>query len=104
MAVIDLVPIADAKAHLRILDAAHDAEVQAKLSQASAVIRDYLKHADDATWSDTTAPLPVQAATLYLLAELYEHRGDDLAPDNFDAAVWEAIERLLARFRTPALA
>ncbi len=100
----DLVTLADAKAHLRVLDSAHDAEIQAKLSQASDVIRDYLKDRNDLSWDETSAPLPVQAATLVLLANFYEHRGDDLAPDDYDAAAWGAVERLLVRFRDPALA
>jgi len=99
-----LVPFADAKTHLRITDTAHDAEVTQKLALASAIIRDYLKDRADETWDEATTPEPVQAATLYLLAGLYEHRGEDFAPDDYDAALWAAIERLLVRFRDPALA
>lgn len=100
----DLVAFATAKDHLRITDTAHDLEIQSKLAQASAAIRDYLKDRVDLTWTANTAPLPVQAATLYLLAQLYEHRGEDLAPDDFDAAAWGAVDRLLKRFRDPTLA
>jgi hypothetical protein len=53
------------------------------------------------TWTDATVPGPVQAAVLLLLTHLYKHRGDD---PSADAALWEAIGRLLIRFRDPALA
>ena len=36
-----------------------------------------------------------------MLTHLYEHRGDD--PET-NAALWEAIGRLVIRFRDPAMA
>jgi len=99
-----LVLFTEAKDHLRVTDTAHDVEIQRKLDAASAIIRDYLKDRADPTWTEATTPLPVQAATLELLAALYEHRGDDYAPDDYDAALWAALERKLVRFRDPALA
>jgi hypothetical protein len=101
-----LVPFEQAKSHLHVTDAVHDAEIQAKLAQASAIIVDYLKGDVAPTWDETTAPLPVQAAVLYMLALLYEHRGDDLeaGAGDYDVGTWDAIDRLLKRFRDPALA
>jgi hypothetical protein len=102
-----LVSFEDAKAHLQIRDTTHDTDVFAKLTQASAIIRDYLKDRNDAAWTETTAPGPVQAATLILLGNLYEHRGDDFALKGDaanDVLAWEVIGRLLVRFRDPALA
>lgn len=167
-----LVDVEDAKAHLRITDTDHDADVAIKVEQASAIITDYLKArlvaiasitaanpavvtttvphslvsgststiagttttptingarvitvtslttftvpvtvtAGQASaagtvaspiWNEATAPLPVQAATLVMLGHLWEHRGDDMDSDD---KTWAAIERLLVRFRDPALA
>jgi hypothetical protein len=53
-------------------------------------------------WTEVTAPAHVQAATLVMLAHLYEHRGDDM--EKTDEALWEAMGRLLVRSRDPALA
>jgi hypothetical protein len=53
-------------------------------------------------WTELTAPVHVQAATLVMLSHLYEHRGDDM--EKVDEALWEAMGRLLARSRDPALA
>src|SRR5262245_2492186 len=105
-----LVSMQEAKTHLRITDDDHDADIQVKADQASAIVVDYLKDRADDTWDETTTPLPVKAAALFLVGHLYEHRGDDLATvpglgaNNFDEAVWGAVGRLLARFRDPALA
>jgi hypothetical protein len=52
-------------------------------------------------WTEETAPLPLQSATLLMLTRLYEHRGDD---EKADEDCWLAIERLLIRSRDPALA
>ncbi len=51
-------------------------------------------------WTAQTVPADVQHAVLLLLGHLYEHRGDDVS----DAAVWEAIGRLLSSYRMPGLA
>lgn len=100
-----LVTLATAKAHLRIEDTLHDADVTQKLTSASGTIRDYLKGQNDPTWDDGTAPPWIQAAVLLLLAHQYEHRGDEFgtAGDN-DDRVWAAIANLARRSRDPALA
>ena len=53
-----------------------------------------------------TAPLPVQMATLILLAYLWQHRGDDPADREaleVDMGVWAEIDPLLMRFRDPVV-
>jgi len=101
-----LVTMTDAKAHLRIRDTDHDADVTIKLAQATDAILDYLTKSADPAWTDVTVPLPVQAAILVMLAHLYEDRGDRAKETDADAdkTVWESIDRLLARFRDPSWA
>jgi hypothetical protein len=99
-----LVTLADAKAHLYITDPARDAEVTAKLGQASATILAKCDTLAQDSWTETTAPPEVQAATLLVLGLLFEHRGDDLAPDDHGPAVWTTIELLLKRWWKPAIA
>jgi hypothetical protein len=92
--------------HLRLampLSTEAQADLTAKIQQASDVIRDYLKSGNDPTWSAAVPPI-VEAATLLYLTNLWEHRGDDAAPNDSDAACWMAIKRLLLRQRDPALA
>lgn len=72
-----LVTLADAKRHLHVTDPARDDEVTRYIGLASARVLDYLGTRADPTWTDTTAPLLVQAATLHQLGAMYEHRGDD---------------------------
>ena len=102
-----LVTLTQAKTHLHITMPAGDpgdADIQLKLDQAEAIILDYLKGANGAAigWIDpTTVPLPVTAAILLMLTRLYEQRGDD---EEKDETLWKAVDRLLKRFRDPALA
>ena len=101
----DLVELATAKAHLRIVDVDHDADIQQKLSAASASIRDFLKDRNDATWTAETVPPFIAASVLLLLGHLYEHRGDEFGSghDN-DDRVWAAITNLCRRSTDPAIA
>jgi hypothetical protein len=102
-----LVSLAIAKEQLRITDADHDAEITRMSHEATDVILDYLKHGADPAWTPETVPLPVQAAILRMLSHLYADRGDREAKEtdaSADEKVWAAIDRLLARFRDPALA
>lgn len=102
-----LVSLDVAKGHLRVRDALHDADITLKSRQATDVILDYLKHGADPAWTADTVPLPVQAAILFYLTHLYEHRGDDMSPSASgttpDADVWASIDRVLERFRDPAI-
>jgi hypothetical protein len=101
-----LVTLTQAKAHLRItlpaLDPG-DLDLQLKLDQAEAIILDYLDTAADPTWvSPATAPGPVTASILLALCDLVEHRGDDTT--TVSEKTWQAIERILVRSRTAAIA
>jgi hypothetical protein len=100
-----LVTLQQAKDHLRVTTAAldpGDADIQAKLDQAEAIILNYLKAQADPLWvSPATAPANVTAAILILLTALREHRGDD---QTLDELSWTTIERLLVGLRDPALA
>jgi hypothetical protein len=94
-----LVSLQAAKDRLKITDDDHDDEVRRTAAAATDVILDYLKHGADPAWDDTTVPLPVQAAILLMLSHLYEPEAEQDADK-----LWGAIDRLLARFRDPAIA
>lgn len=101
-----LVDLPTAKSHLRITDTDHDADVALKSKHATDIVADYLKTGADPAWTPTTVPLPVQAAVLYMLTHLYERRGDDMGNEAAgigDKSVWESVDRMLARFRDPAV-
>lgn len=95
------VTLVQGKAHLRVTTSAEDTDITLKIDQASGIVADYLKGRADATWDTLTVPVPVQSATLLVLGHLYVNRGDDMAADQ---TLWQALERLLWRFRDPALA
>jgi hypothetical protein len=100
-----LLTLEEAKAHLKISDAAHDADVAQKLAAAEEGILAYLGAGADATWTPETAPHQVKNYILILTTHYYEHRGDDLGPSNRDEAiVWKEIHNGLSRYRDPALA
>jgi hypothetical protein len=99
-----LVLLPQAKTHLRITTTADDADVQMKLDQAEAIILSYLKGANGlaATWTNpANVPPDVVSAILLLLTELFEHRGDDASANE---KLWGSIEKILVRYRDPALA
>lgn len=101
-----LVTLATARKHLRPSSTDEDSDVLLKLSQAEAIVLDYLNttatwRAVTVTWTDATVPRQVEAAILLVLTHLYENRGDNMAPD---AALWEAVRRLVDRTRDPVLA
>jgi hypothetical protein len=96
-----LVTVDQAKDHLRITDDASNADLAVKVDQASAIIVRYLKTQAVAGWTadppTVTVPGNVEAATLVLLEDLYEHRPIDLKEGS---PVW----CLLVGMRDPALA
>jgi len=88
--------------HIPLATTDRDMDVQALVDEASAVIVNYLKSLGDPTWTAVTAPLPVKRSVKLLIANYDENRGDKDMKN--DADCWMAIERLLVRFRDPALA
>ena len=99
----EVITLTEAKTHLKIRDADHDAEIQACVTDADGIIRAYLKTDDDPSWDDTSAPPPVKRSVLLLMAHFYWKRGDVLG-DEYEQ-VWGVIRSLLASWgRTPTLA
>ena len=97
--------VAEVKAtHLRITDAASDADIQEKLDAAEEWVLAYLGTAGDATWTPATAPKMVKHTILNLTAYLYEHRGDDVGATERDAAIWQFCARALSHYRDPTVA
>lgn len=91
-----LVDPATAKQHLRVTDTASDSEIGKKIDAASAIVIKHLKSQAVAGWSDGSVEVPadIQAATLIVLADLYEQRPID----------WDTVGRLLVGYRDPAIA
>ena len=99
-----LATLPEARMHLRITDPARDPEIAMYLAQASALIFQYCGAQAQTGWDEVSAPDDVRAATLKMLGNLFEHRGDDNAPDDHDIKIWDGISVLLMRRRDPALA
>jgi hypothetical protein len=99
----EVITLAEAKTHLRITDADHDAEIQTAITDADGVIRAYLNIANVPEWDAVTAPAPVKRSTLLWTAYLYENRGD-ASMDDYEK-VWATIRSILAGWgRIPTLA
>jgi hypothetical protein len=100
---VPLVSLEEAKAHLRITDTAHDADIAQKLNAAQAQIIAKLGPAANETWTETTVPWPIHNAILILLDAFYERRGGDEANDSLRKGL-DVIDLLLAPYRDPTLA
>src|SRR5262245_28877901 len=97
-----LITLEEAKRHIyQDWTTDNDPDIQSKLEQASAILRDYLKAGNDETWDPDTVPRPIKAAVFVMLDHLFEDRGNDASTDE---NVWKAIDRLVIRFRDPAYA
>jgi len=103
-----LVTLASAKdqLHVPVTTTDRDEDIQALIDRASAMVITHLKSWAVVEWS-VEDPLPVdgvavpggvEIATLLLIGQLDEHRGDDATPD---AELWKSF---LIPFRDPALA
>ena len=103
-----LVSLINAKAHLREpLDSHdHDLDIQQKAEQASVLVLGRCNSTAwwrDITvgWTEANVPGDVQAAVLVLLTHLWEHRGDNMEPDD---SIWRAVNNLLAMKKDPVIA
>ncbi len=92
---VALVTLAEAKAHLRVLNTDHDTDITMKMGQASDIIIDYIKTPDHG-WTDSTAPNLIKAAILLVLGTLFDEREGAGIPDGVKDILW--------RYRDPALA
>lgn len=91
-----------------------EADVQAKLDAAEAIVLTHIARADDAdwtaeiaAWTDVTVPRRIQAAILLQLGELWRFRGDDAAqdiPKREPGFLSPTVDALLKNYRDPALA
>lgn len=104
-----LIAYDDAVRHLKqqgVLDVSpSDADLTAKIEQASAIVLVHLKR--PAEWDIDSDPgddpefAIVQAAVLKVLGHLYRFRGDD---DSAPAPLSDDVIRMLSMLRDPALA
>ncbi len=103
----DLVSLTQAQDHLRDYYAANEADISAKITQASAAVLDYLKNPTGSdAWDDTNAPPLVQSAVLLTLSWLYDDRtgGDNVEGGVAMGYLPQSVTDLLHRMRDPALA
>lgn len=110
-----LVSLARALVHLRLIASPDDideeyplegipeaSEVLAKLEDASAIVLAHVKDPDnDAEWDEGSTPGEVQAATLIVLSDLWEHRAGSSSDD---VVISETMRNLLRGRRDPTLA
>lgn len=99
-----LIDTAEAKRHIRDNGgpAQTDAEIEAKLAQATAFVLKMCGTLADDTWDETTVPAEVHTAILLHLTELYTDRGDLERSEPFGTV---ATRYLIATgYRDPVLA
>lgn len=97
-----LVTLAEAKDHLQITlppGDPGDADLQAKLDEAEAIIRAYVT--DDASWDATTVPPPIRSAIKLQLGYLFDQRGSDAERITY-ADLWNHIRLMLQAYHVPA--
>lgn len=111
---MDVVTMEQAKLHLRIAeDVEHfDDDLQMKLDQAHAIVKDYILRGDDdwaaevEAWDDETVPQQVVAAVLIQLTHLWRFRGDELEgdrPRQQHGFLAPGVVALLHRLRDPVV-
>lgn len=99
-----LVSVEEAKRHLRNTSAVADtdADIQAKVDQATAFVLKQCGALADATWNAATVPAGVYTAILLHLTELYTERGDAERAKPFGE---DAVRYLVASgYRDPVVA
>ena len=105
---IDILSLADAKAHLRVTGTRFDADLELKIIQTSAIVFNYLK-LDMASplsfpWTGDI-PWDVQAAAMLILGDLWRYREGSQNTDTYKFdPISPAVESLLRRWRDPAMA
>jgi hypothetical protein len=110
----DLVTMAQARDHLRNYYDAEENDIAIKITQASAIVLDYIKAPVPTQWdvvADNVPPV-IQAAVLLTVGWLYEDRSGGLNPDATRAPIQQdalgylppSITDILHRYRDPALA
>lgn len=101
---VSLVSLADAKRHLYVDFDDHDFDIDLKIESATEIVIDYIKRPDHG-WTEEDVPPLIRAAILLVLADLYEHRGDEEPqPGPADGYLDKTVTRILHRYRDPALA
>ncbi len=98
-----LVDLGMAKEHLRVYHNEENLAIQDKLDQAEDIVLDYIGLSTP-EWDETNVPPRVQAAILYVLGDLWEHRGDDDTQQAFfnriaDGELHPRITALLYRMK-----
>lgn len=102
---IDIVTLDQAKRRLRILHADEDASIEEMITEASAAILDYIKAADDATWTSVQM-LCLKTGTLNMVQWLYNGspKSSDEDIGQADGYLPKSVTMFLHRLRDPALA
>jgi len=100
----ELVTLDEAKRHLRVTHDDEDDDIKFRISAASEIVLDYIKKRDS-DWTTDTTPKLVKAATLLVLAGLYEDRGDgEEVLSQANGYLDRPVTAILHRYRDPALA
>ena len=84
------------------------AELSRKIEEATDIVLDYIASyvlRTGADWDEITVPPGIRAATLMVLAWLWDHRGDDETDQGAaDGYLTRPVTSLLHRYRDPSLA
>jgi hypothetical protein len=106
-----LIDLEVAKDHLNVTDPRHDLRIERMVTQAQAIVLEYIARSSDtawtatiAAWTEVTVPPVVQAAILLQLGELYRYRGDDEMPKRDEGDLAPGVKSLLRRYRDPVIA
>lgn len=73
---MQFVSIQEAEAHLRMDEVNASPDVAFKLTQAHAIVLDFIQNPAAESWTKETVPFAVTAAILIVLSDLYENRQD----------------------------